>query len=215
MAAEVPAAARALRVLVIASYDKDLPAQRQLEEGLSEAFAGAAAVVPQLHFEYLDAARFDLATQRATLLPYLQARYGDMGIDVLAAISTQASDFLASEPSLLPHARRIYADVPEGVLPRIRAREPQATVIAVQSNFPASLREALRLTAPRRLVVIGETRDEAARLRLELFQQAAARALAQPLPIEYWLDRPLPDLLQLVSDRWTASLPGGWPAAAT
>ncbi|WP_395699427.1 diguanylate cyclase [Aquabacterium sp.] len=196
LAADQQSPSRALRVLVIASYDKDLPSQRHLEEGLNDALAAMAGPPPQLHFEYLDAARIDLAAQRGALLPYLQARYGDQGIDVVGATSTQAVDFLAGEPGLLPQARRVFADVPATVLPRIRARDPQVPVIAVQSNYPASLREALRLTAPRRLVVIGETRDEAARLRLTLFQQAAAQVLAQPLPIEYWLDRPLPELLQ-------------------
>jgi len=183
-------------VLLIGSYDKDLPSQRHLEEGLVAALASAPGAGPQLFFEYLDAGRIDLSALRPALAGYLQARYGGAGIDVLVATSTQAADYLASEPALLPQARRVFADVPEAVLPRIRARQPHAEVISVQSNYPASLREALKLTQARRLVVVGESRDDAARGRLALFRQAAAAVLPLDFRTEYWLDLPLAELLQ-------------------
>ncbi|HSW06431.1 GGDEF domain-containing protein [Aquabacterium sp.] len=185
----------AVRVLMLASFDKDLPSQRHLEEGLATVLAPQAGR-HALFVEYLDAARTDPAAQQYTMAPYLSAKYGSLGIGVVVATSTQAADFLASQRGLLPQARRIYVDVPAVAADRIRAQEPAAMVIAVQSNYPASIREAMRLLSPRRLVVVGEARDAAARERLAQFRQAAAQVLPPELALDYWIDLPLAELLQ-------------------
>jgi diguanylate cyclase (GGDEF)-like protein len=72
-------------------------------------------------------------------------------------------------------------------------------VISVQSNYPASLREVLRLAAPRRLVVVGEARGDAARARVAQFERAAAEVLPAGVTVDYWLDRPVAELQQQVA----------------
>jgi len=197
-----PAAADAppLRVLVLASFHRDLPAQRLFEQGLDEVLRPPGSA-HQVFVEYLDGAR--LALHQPVPLPagwpgtpladFLQSKYASADIDVVVAFLPLASDFLAAQPRLLPQARRIHVEIAEARAALIRRDDPGAAVVSAHVDYGPSIAEALRLTGARHVVVVGETRDAAALMRLAMFRAAVER-LRPAATIDYWLDRPLAEL---------------------
>jgi diguanylate cyclase (GGDEF)-like protein len=216
-----------LRVLVLASFHRDLPAQRLFEQGLDEALRSGGP--HQVFIEYLDGARLARAPAAAAPVPaasgaysaaaapastaaawlgadwgaFLQAKYAAAGIDVVVAFLPLASEFITAQPRLLPRARRVHVEISEASAASIRRADPLARIVSPYVDYAPSIAEALRLTAARRLVAIGESRDAAATMRLAMFRAAVERHHSA-LPVEYWLDRPLAELKARV-----AALPPG------
>ena len=189
-----------LRVLVLASFHRDLPAQRLFEQGLDEVLRPRGSA-HQLFVEYLDGAR--LALQQPGPLPagwpgpalaeFLHSKYASAGIDVMIAFLPLASDFLVAQPRLLPQALRIHVEIAEERAALIRRDDPRAVVVSAHVDYGPSIAEALRLTGARHVAVVGETRDAAALMRLAMFRAAVER-LRPDASIDYWLDRPLAEL---------------------
>ena len=219
--ATVGDAAPPLRVLVLASFHRDLPAQRLFEQGLDEALLRGGAA-HQVFVEYLDRARLppapsaaDPASANAGSAPgspawpgadwtaFLQTKYASAGIDVVIAFLPVASEFVTAQPGLLPQARRVHVEISEARAALIRRADPQAHVVSPYADYGPSIAEALRLTGATRLVTIGESRDAAATMRLAMFRAAVERQ-HPGLTVEYWLDRPLAELTAR-----SASLPRG------
>lgn len=199
-----------LRVLVLASFHRDLPAQRLFEQGLDEALLRRGAA-HQVFVEYLDRARLATpatagsASGTAASSPapapwpgadwtaFLQAKYASAGIDVVIAFLPVASELIAAQPQLLPQSRRVHVEISEASAERIRRADPLARVVSPYVDYGPSIAEALRLTGATRVVAIGESRDAAATMRLAMFRAAVERQ-HPTLPVEYWLDRPLAEL---------------------
>lgn len=199
-----PAATAArLRVLVLASFHAGLPAQRLLEQGLDDALRPREGE-HRVFVEYLDSARLPLGSRASeALAQYLAAKYGDAGVQVVVAFQPAASDFLIAQPALLPQARRIHAEIADAKAEHIRRTDPQALILSPHVDYGPSLAEAIRLTGAQRIVVVGDTRDGAAAMRLAMIRAAAGR-LPPEITVDYLLDRPLAEVL----DR-SAQLPPG------
>jgi diguanylate cyclase (GGDEF)-like protein len=193
-----------LRVLVLASFHRDLPAQRLFEQGLDEALLPRSAA-HQVFVEYLDGARLAqppvapgagpaaAAGPRIDWAAFLQSKYASARIDVVIAFLPLASEFIMAEPQVLPQARRVHVEISEARAASIRRADPLASVVSPYVDYAPSIAEALRLTRARRVVAIGESRDAAATMRLAMFRAAVERE-HPALPVEYWLDRPLAEL---------------------
>lgn len=84
-----------LRVLVLFSNDRLLPANQEMEKGLRRAFEkGGIISSVDLYAEFLDAVRFPNPAQSAEMEEFLRIRHGDTPPDVWIALGTQALDFL-------------------------------------------------------------------------------------------------------------------------
>lgn len=179
-------AATKFNILVISSFPKDLPAQRDLETGLKEALAHSNGTC-NLFFEFMDVPRLGDNGFSGVFARYLATKYGQIKLDFVVGWAYDAINFIHDQPQLFPTARRIFFEFQAGHKLPLRDNE---RVIGVKNDFHASLQEVLRLENPRHLVVIGTTGDPSARSRLTNFKMVLA-GLGPKLDTEYLLDQPL------------------------
>lgn len=94
----IGASGEKLEVLWISSWNKDLPWQRELEEGLEllEEVHRENAII---YHEYMDAGRFKGREHRDNFFQYLQKKYSDTSLDFLVFESSPAAILYNEHPS--------------------------------------------------------------------------------------------------------------------
>ncbi|WP_177215333.1 PAS domain S-box protein [Tranquillimonas alkanivorans] len=184
-----------LRVLLLHSFQRELPFSANFENGFEEALKEEGRPYT-LYVEALDAARFGGPAHMEATVAYLSEKYAATPVDVVIANSRPAGDLLASAPGLLPEARRVFANGPRADA-EVQAPD-EGLLIHATFAYGESLLEVMRLAAPDTLYVVGDTSDASGRARVGRFQEAVEE-MELEIPVEYLLDQPLPALLERVS----------------
>jgi PAS domain S-box-containing protein len=192
-----------LNILFVASYNKDLPSQTALEDGLDRAL-GFRSNRHNVFFEYLDGARVPAAEAQAGLLALAATRYAAVRFDVVATSGPPAATLIAGHREAFPAARRIYAEIPLGQTAALQALDPQAEFVVASIDYSRSIKTALRLTGADTLYVVGETKTPAGQSRYAAFQSALS-SLPPTVKVEDLTDLKLAELLPRVA----ALRPGG------
>jgi len=169
-------------VLVLYSWGADTVSvwQRLMHKGLYEELGrNNWTVGPGIFEERFDANRIAGEAARASMAPYLRAKYADVRLDAIVAENQVASNFLDSHPDLFPGVPRYYVN--HG---RHDWQPGDGTGLEVQPDFERSI-GIIAQVAPwvRKVVVIG---DGSPRLQQWLADVRRAAARYEPrMTFEY------------------------------
>lgn len=135
------------RIVVLYSVTRDFPATQDVEQGLTEGFAGEKRLAVQVFSEYLDLSRFRDRQQRKALADLLRQRYGDAQIDLVIGVDVPAATFLMENETLFPTLPVLLCSIPEALQERVLAsslRGRVTTVIEPSSVARGLVESALR-----------------------------------------------------------------------
>jgi signal transduction histidine kinase len=136
---------KAKNVLLVFSHERERALYEALDDGLRSALQAGSSSAVNYFTEYLDLMRFDSEDQKIRMTSYFRAKYADLPINLIVAISPLAVDFVLERRELLfPGVPIVFTSVN---LPRARelARVPNVTGIGVKHDLTATLDIALRL----------------------------------------------------------------------
>jgi two-component system cell cycle response regulator len=184
-------------VLILNSWDKDLPWTVSFEEGLRTSLNDIDNDF-ELYFEYLDMGRFPNKSQRQVIFDYLQNKFHNDMINVVIAEGLPAYQFLSARTDLLPNAKYIYVTSggQQGIHTEVANKKD--ITIPVYADYENSIKEMLRRVAPQKLYVISDTLSPGGDMRLGGFQTALAK-VAPTLKTEYLVNYTMDDLVTTVS----------------
>lgn len=186
-------------VLFLSSYHKNLPALQAIELGLKQSL-GMGGTLDGVYFEFLDSQRFPNQESADALRTLILTKYQSIRFDAIVAWGTSAATFAKTLRADLGDPRLILAEVSPGNL-RIQNVQPadaDNVLVDARQYYEDSLREAVRLSRPERLFVIGETTSPAGARRLSSFK-ASLSSLDLGIPVELMVDQPLDEIVTKVS----------------
>ncbi|MBI5163522.1 MAG: hypothetical protein HY985_06435 [Magnetospirillum sp.] len=191
-----PAAAAGPQVLFLSSFHKDLPAQREFERGLETVLGRGSA--NGILFEFLDSPRVPAGDAAEGMAALIERKYRSVPLSAVIAWGRPAAEFAATARGRLGRPPTLFVEIADDVAAAVVDRSAGDLVYAGQANYGQSLVEALRLSGPERLVVIGDGTVPTAAVRQAGFKDAVA-ALGIGLPVEYLVERPLEEVLDRVA----------------
>ena len=167
-------------VLILWSYNDQLPWQSRVRDGLSRRLeARENPVAPALFEERLDAARLASSTEHAYWADFLRRKYDDLRFDSVVTESGPAAVFLSRHPDLFPDAKRFIIDSEEKVDPK------GGEHVAAEEDFVRQMRVVLDvLPETRRLVVVGNLLPS----RVERARQVWKDNFRDRVTLEAWTD---------------------------
>ncbi len=183
-----------LNLLVLSSFNKDLPAQAAFERGLDHVL-GYRAGQSNVYFEFLDASRLpaDQAAQGVRAL--IAKKYKDQRFDAVIAWAPPAAALAAASRDLLGEETPIiYLELSDTDVAAINMSPERDVSITVKTDYETSLSEALRLSQAKRIAVIVEQSNAMGRTRLNNFRQAKDK-VAPNLPVDELFDLPLDETI--------------------
>ncbi len=189
------AAAAARNVLVVYSNSRLLPANVEIDHGLSEGFASRPEPKVEVSSEFLDAPKFSGEAYGRTFANYLREKYAKEVPNVIVVAGEEALDFvLLNRARLFPHVPVVHTAVPTDHLRSIPPLPPDVIGAPLRHDFVGTVELALRWhPTARHLVVVTGTSpwdlDWEARMRTE------AAALGGRVSLEFLAGLPT-DVLQ-------------------
>ena len=172
-------------VLVLFSNGRLLPANVEIDRGLSEGFASRPDMHAELSVEFLDAPKFSGPAHADTVAAYLRDKYAASVPEAIIAIGPEALEFVLSKrEQMFPDASVVHMFVSAERLQALAPLPSDVIGVPLQLDFLGTAELALRLhPSARRLVVVtgaGEwDRNWEARVRRE------AAKLETRLSVEY------------------------------
>lgn len=191
-------AAPSARVVVLNGTDPTLPAFIEIDKAMRAELASRGGPAIELFQETLDMLRFPSTQLEPQILALMRAKYGSRPPDVVVAVTPAGLDFAERHRAeLWPRATIVFHSVPEEVL-RNRALGAATTGIPVRQDLVGTLALARRLVPEaRKVIAISGTGDfDQMMERVARSQLAAAHP---PIPVEYWADRTVEDVLAAVA----------------
>ncbi|GFO70020.1 hypothetical protein GMLC_35990 [Geomonas limicola] len=194
-AAPLPGSAPQKRILVLYSYNYNLPAQQDIAEGLETVSKSSHIPLGNVLHEYLDVAPPRSATQNQELRRLLLSKYAGQHFDLVVTVYDQALDFLLNEGKDLSPGTPCIALF---CLPNrdFSHSDRQITASPISYDCAGTLKLALKLfpKTKRVLFVAGNSRTNQA-----VEQRARAefdRLFAGKLNFEYLGERSIDELVQ-------------------
>lgn len=174
----VSAFAKHRTILLLYSYDDNLPWQNNLRKGIYSRLGA------QLHEYRLFEERFDFARLKSTVsqdlwAKHLQNKYAHEHFDMIISESTAAAGFLIAKPNVFPGVKHYLVNPGKTTL---RASE-QDTIIAVQENYGKNLEVALQLSPQARKVILISNLEADIE---QAFKQAWQSGLSNRVEFEVW-----------------------------
>jgi signal transduction histidine kinase len=183
------------RVLVIYSNNRLVPANVELNHGLSDALMRDGERSVRTYSEFLDRPEFSGDAYESLEVAYLHGKYATSPPDAIVAVSDEALSFVVRHRAqLFPSAPIVYTTV---FTATIRGLSPlPADIVGVPNDYDLSgtISQALRLqpTARRLVIVTGASpQDHAIETRL---RREVPRVVGN-LETEYWSGLPLAVLM--------------------
>ena len=186
------ATAQADEVLLLHPFEQRAPEYAAIEAGLRNEFANASVDAPQVYSELFDLA-FGRPIDRRIFADYLRAKYADVGIDAVVALSDEAVQFVAGYRDVIGDVPLVFITPPSsiGSLPN------SSSVVA--PLFPSRTVELALLLQPNaeHLFVVSDapTADDVGLPPLRSFM----RDYSGKLEVEYLLGLAPDDLLDRVA----------------
>ncbi len=185
---------------MISSYNKNLPAQAAFERGLDQVLSFNTGR-SDVFFEFLDSGR--LQPEAAGVTDMLRGKYAGRTFDAVIALEPPAARVVAANRPFLRGKSIIFIDHSDNLAANPPTDDENDIVLVAETDYQASLREALRISRAERIVVVGGARIPGTNERLERFRRAHS-VVAPHIPIETILDRPIEEVISR-----TAALPPG------
>jgi signal transduction histidine kinase/ActR/RegA family two-component response regulator len=185
------ASARKQAVLVLHSYHAGLSWTDGVQAGIQDVLEDHEAV--ELHTEFLDSKRFELAAIGAPFIRVLEAKYRRSPPDVIIASDNHALKFLKQHRArLFPEASVVFCGINK-YKPSLIGDRAHFTGVVEQTDPAATLAFARRLQSDLgRLIVVG---DETTTSQAEQAQaRAALGAERDGVQIVYWYGQDLDEL---------------------
>ncbi len=190
-------------VLVLHSFNYNLPSYVAIDASLTTAFVSSGIEFNNLYFEFMDLARNPAADYRADLAKVYREKFKNRSIDLVVTIHPDALQFLLEEaPDLFPGLPVISV---LGTAYPIEHSDPRRPLVVMpfSTDVAATVRNMTALQpGTRRLVVVsGSSRMDQ---RLAARVKAEIDALPPGLEVEHLAGIPMPAILERV-----AALPPG------
>ncbi len=173
---------RKLNILFVAPFNRDLPAQIAIEEGLDRQIRFREGA-QNAYFEFLDSSRIPAADTGAWLQTLTRTKYATIHFDIVVSYDWPAVICVARNHTAFAGARRLYAGVPANKAEELRRLDDGADIISTHFRFSEPLLAALALTGANRIYVAGDDRSFVGRAELAEFRDMAA-AVPATIPIE-------------------------------
>jgi len=168
-------ASRADEVLLLQPGNPNAPEQSAIEAGLRNELAGASLDETRIYAELLDSA-FSEPLDQSIFADYLRAKYGNVGIDAVIALSDEAVRFVADHRSALSNVPLVYVARDKSAANAI----PESAAVVTPFDPSKTVELALRLQpALDNVFVVGGEQSDAPALR------AALGGYSSRLDIEY------------------------------
>lgn len=142
--------------------------------------------------DHLDAGRFDELDQRKAMFRYLEAKFGSKQPDIFISAGPAASEFSLSYPDLFPSSNRIL----------IQAKKSSQTslddVVRIETkiNYELMVEDALRLSTPQQVFIIGDSINPSDRHRLT---QISQQLEIENMPYKSLINMELSSLIERVA----------------
>ena len=198
--AGLAATAPARNVLMLFANGRLLPANVEVDRGMSEVFAAHPDAHVDLSVEFLDAPKFGGAAFGNTMATYLREKYASRPPEVVIVAGEIALDFvLASRAQMFPGAPVVYLAVNTSHLPKVEPLPDDVVGTAWEYDFLATVELALRWhPGARRLAVVTGTapwdKD------WETLARKQAKALDASLEVEFLAGLPAAALKQRLGE---------------
>jgi hypothetical protein len=183
-------ASNKLDILFISSFSKNIPAQAEFESGLDRSLEFSKGRT-NLYFEFMDIPRLNEKNINAIFPGFLQKKYEAIEFDLVVGWADAACNILPENTSLFANAHRVYVEGPTEGGDNGLADPGKETEIVIQDDYRKSLQEVVRLESPKKIFVIGTTRDKVAQERITRFQNSLADTEHSLIQVEYLLDQPM------------------------
>lgn len=166
------------RVLVLYSYNDELPWQQGVRQGLKAKLPTLPPVA--LYEERLDTSRLGTAIHDAAWVEYLRQKYRSVDFQAVISESEYAALFLRRHPELFAQAERYIVNPLT-----FAANLPGYHVLRLEEQLEENLRTALKLRPQtRRLVVVGNLNPQ----RVERLRELWRQLFREQLSLETWTD---------------------------
>ena len=189
-----PGMAQVRRVVLLYDQRVELPGIAALDAQLVKTLSAGLPGSLEIYREAMDQSRFQSERYLPLLRDFLRGKYAGKKIDVVIAALGPALDFmLANGSQIFPGASIVFCGIDRR---EISARRLPANVTGVilKREFAPTLELALRLHPGTRRVLFVAGSSE---FDQRLVDQARAEleAVRSPVPVEYLIGLPMPDLL--------------------
>ena len=131
-----PIDSRSSRILFVFSWHKDMPWQREIEEGFRKS-VNEKGLKSDLFYEYMDAGRFKNKNHIEMFKKYLSEKYVDHKIDYVIYESLAATKLFKLYPELFKHSRKIIVNPALGVLNDFD--HDASTIIPVSADYEGAV----------------------------------------------------------------------------
>lgn len=148
------------RVFLLGSGTPQSPWTVAIEQGLNTTLTQSD--LPIIYYsDHLDAGRFNERKQYEVMYQYLQNKYAQQQPDIFIAAGPAASDFSRMYPDLFPGSTPIL------IQPNSDNYHDNAVIISPKLNYTSMVEEALRLSSPNQIYLIGDSIDSSDLHRME------------------------------------------------
>ena len=146
-----------LRVLVLYSNQRTLPANKDVQNGLWTSLEGAInSHRVELFEEYLEIHRLPMEDDEPVMVSYLRARYAKLRPDVVVSVGPQALDFTSTwMENVFPEAIEVFAVIRKDQLMAAKLRGPRIGVLNVVQVVPLLELASSLLPGTREVVLVG------------------------------------------------------------
>ena len=139
-------------VFVLGSGKSASPWTKDVNQGITKTLKQTN--LPFIYYiDYLDAGRFDEVKQQDAVFNYLKTKFGQRTPDIFISAGPAASSFSLRYPDLFPSSKRIL------IQPRIddTVQVGNAVVIDTEIDYSLMISEALRLSEPEQVFIVGDS----------------------------------------------------------
>ena len=183
-----------LKVLLINSGDQNLPMEQNILSGLKSKLT-SSPIKADIYSEYLDSARFSEITQHDIFANYLQRKYLGKSIDLVISNGIPAANFLSHHAELFGEIKHLFVHSGQVNVDDVTNK----IYIDASNNYKKSIRDLVRLTSPKKIVVLADSTSSLARVHFKHLK-AELDLLYRSIEIEYFIDAPLSELEHKVSN---------------
>ncbi|MBU2870681.1 response regulator [Colwellia sp. E2M01] len=169
--------------------------EREILNGLKEELKKSPVVV-DIYQEYLDSARFNEHSQSAFLANYLATKYENTPLDVIISNGIPAASFLTSNLEVFKDNKQIFVRSGEVDVSQVKNK----VLIDASNDYKKSVNDLIRLTSPKKIVVLADKQATLARVHLNSLM-TEFELLPKSIKVEYVVDAPLVTLRQQVSNQ--------------
>lgn len=189
------------QILLINTFNQDMPWQQSVEKGLRGELV-MQSMPFDLYVENLDVGRFAEAAQKVLMKQYLQQKYANKNIDIIITQDVTSAALLSDVDNLFRWIPRIYIEPGANFIIPVNEK---GIIIDAELDFKQATFDAIQLIEPSKIITIIDKEND---VGFDFYQRLIP-LIAKNFPqvnLENWLDVPVPELMQKLSEEPPDSL---------